>query len=559
MAPRKFEPKRRPPPPKKDAGPTEKSRTEIEQEQRALVQIHAAKKAAHLREQREELRKEVKAADAKKTVVLDRSTQQVIQVAEVDARWLERDRVFLPCLPGDEGNGSEQLRTLEFLQAMDEDLSALLRMPYARFWSHVAFEPQLRPCLDAFLRHAPRGAVDYRRVDPDVDACRLAVTRGVLLVYLRLSQVRESEEAFLTPEQHAAWVTPYASWPALTDLAQVYGATNRALVREVVANLVAAVPHLRGVAQVRDELVALGDLSGAEPAFLADALHAAAALLDVLPSAARSAFTSLDLAAWALRVEGPEAAEVAVACLEVAWADLAEGFEALTDWCLQLSEEQRARLASPATAAFLGEWRSQGVEEEQVQFLASVVGVEVLPEAPVPLPVLPQTSPYRLTSASSARTPSSRGGGTRLFHTSEIAPMSRDEKRGLLEQVARQEQEEIDRLYEDEYDDTYDLYGSAPAVAERRIVGDSSGEENDREDGRRREDRREDGKGKGEEGEGKPERDGKGKGKPFHRNGKWKGKGKDAAAARKKEQHKSSVANHHRKDKAMRKVGDLVG
>merc|ERR1719487_2098053 len=168
----------------KEEGPPEKTKAEIEQEQRALLVINQAKKEAVLREQREALRSEVKPADEKLALVMNPKTMRPEKVPEVDKHWLDKSLRLLPCLRGDDGSGPAALQTAEFLQALEADFDALLNMPHGVFWSHAVHDvKRLRKCLDAYLQHPPGHE---------------GTARALVCIYLRLSQRTEGPTAFLS-------------------------------------------------------------------------------------------------------------------------------------------------------------------------------------------------------------------------------------------------------------------------------------------------------------------------------------------------------------------------
>jgi activating signal cointegrator complex subunit 2 len=127
----------------------------------------------------------------------------VSKVPAIDAHWARTPLALPPFLPSDSTTGAvdQALDWVELRAAMSEGLDALLRAPFAHFWSRVLHDEGVVRFVDSMLRFAPR----HFELEDDATADEPAaedeeLRRKCLLLLVRLGSARESASEFIAEE-----------------------------------------------------------------------------------------------------------------------------------------------------------------------------------------------------------------------------------------------------------------------------------------------------------------------------------------------------------------------
>lgn len=95
-----------------------------------------------------------KSFSLKKNVLLNTAEE----VPDLSTAWIDPNLTFVPYLPSDNyvTDNIVNSDSNEVLNALDADLSALLKKRYHEFWSTVLFDESFLKFLDSFLRYFKR-------------------------------------------------------------------------------------------------------------------------------------------------------------------------------------------------------------------------------------------------------------------------------------------------------------------------------------------------------------------------------------------------------------------
>lgn len=258
--PKKEEPKPEPPPSKgqgkrkkQEEVEPQKTKKDIEAEQRLLIQENERKRAQFFQDEAAKKVQDRKEADASVTYVEDKDTRKPKAVADISDYW-KSDLGMLPFTPGDNVGGAEDgddidpQDRLEYLQMFNEQLGQLLRLKFHVFWSQMIYDDKVRRVLDSYLRFclrshdacagqatgATNGGVDL--VADESRKVSREISRRVLSVYVRLSRPQESVHEFISDGKFAQVIYEHNVFdvPKLIDLCAIYGDSNRIAVTKIV-------------------------------------------------------------------------------------------------------------------------------------------------------------------------------------------------------------------------------------------------------------------------------------------------------------------------------------
>jgi len=172
------------------------------------------------------------------------------QVPSLDPRWrVDMNCVLYSSPPLASADAATVEQWAEKLDFIEEDFNMLLQLPHDKFWCQVIFEESVLPCVDSYLRYAPRSYdVVYslpneftRAYSPymKVQEKHSKIHRLAFLVCLRMATHKESKEHFLTSDVFGEIL--YENFifdiPKLMDLAVLYGASNGPLVGKMIENI----------------------------------------------------------------------------------------------------------------------------------------------------------------------------------------------------------------------------------------------------------------------------------------------------------------------------------
>eukprot|EP00418_Pyrodinium_bahamense_P008104 CAMPEP_0179104658 /NCGR_PEP_ID=MMETSP0796-20121207/48563_1 /TAXON_ID=73915 /ORGANISM="Pyrodinium bahamense, Strain pbaha01" /LENGTH=723 /DNA_ID=CAMNT_0020802615 /DNA_START=44 /DNA_END=2211 /DNA_ORIENTATION=- len=234
--------------------PAPKSKKEIEEEQRKLLEENEKQRKAFFEAEAAKKLQERKGADAGVTYVEDRDSRKPVAVSDISEYW-RSDLGMLPFMPDDNvgpvevPEGVDVHERLEYLQMLSEQLQQVLKMRFHVFWSQVIYDPQLRRCLDSYLRFSLRAhdveesaggaAATNASQDPmAVEERKVAgeISRRVLAVFLRLSRPQETSHDFISDAKFGELIYEHRIFdvPKLVDLCSIYGDSNRSTVTKIV-------------------------------------------------------------------------------------------------------------------------------------------------------------------------------------------------------------------------------------------------------------------------------------------------------------------------------------
>mmetsp|Transcript_88452 Transcript_88452/g.175886 ORF Transcript_88452/g.175886 Transcript_88452/m.175886 type:complete len:773 (-) Transcript_88452:105-2423(-) len=250
---------------KKDPSPEiQKSRREIEAEQRRLVEENEKQKEEFYAAQATKKAQDRKGIEGCVTYVEDKDTRKPVAVNDISEFWT-CDLGALPFMPDDNvgpvdvPEGVDVHLRLDYLRLLRDLLRRLLKMKFNVFWSQVIYDASLRRCLDSYLRFCLRAhdvpddvADQLTATNSDEDPVaaeeqRLAreISGAVLAVMLRLSRPQETSHDFLSDETFANFIYEHGIFdvPKLIDICAIYGDSNRTTVTKMVHGVFAHQPR----------------------------------------------------------------------------------------------------------------------------------------------------------------------------------------------------------------------------------------------------------------------------------------------------------------------------
>jgi hypothetical protein len=188
-------------------------------------------------------------------------SNQLEKIPDIDKYWLDKSLEFLPFLPQDNDRLSEDD---ELILLINMDLSALLKMKYNQFWSHVVHSQSFQKFLDTFLRFHRRpydfsshgyaatttatSNANHVWGNKERDGAYLTpqqlLFKRVFSVLLRMSSHRETPYDFIDPSYYGNLIynTPLFDLPRLMEICVLYGTSNRALVQKMVQTIMEVQP-----------------------------------------------------------------------------------------------------------------------------------------------------------------------------------------------------------------------------------------------------------------------------------------------------------------------------
>ncbi|XP_044591557.1 activating signal cointegrator 1 complex subunit 2 isoform X2 [Cotesia glomerata] len=126
---------------------------------------------------------------------------------------------------------------LEIINYMINDYSWLLRLPYYKFWSNMAFNRPIMDSLLSVLQNIPRfyNLQNFPK-DPEMQSTLEKLRQKVLNIFARIVTLKESSTEFMTPDYHGSLIYDkfLITIPTLIDLAQLYGRENERIVSQIV-------------------------------------------------------------------------------------------------------------------------------------------------------------------------------------------------------------------------------------------------------------------------------------------------------------------------------------
>eukprot|EP00927_Polykrikos_kofoidii_P067076 TRINITY_DN62600_c0_g1_i1.p1 TRINITY_DN62600_c0_g1~~TRINITY_DN62600_c0_g1_i1.p1 ORF type:complete len:754 (-),score=156.02 TRINITY_DN62600_c0_g1_i1:6-2267(-) len=252
--------------------PAPRTRKDIEESQRRVLQENERKKEAFYAEEAATKSQAKKSADTAFTYVEDKDTRKPRAVGDISDFWV-KDLKLLPFLPTDnvadltslDDSANEELdpnERPEYLRLLNEQLAGLLRLRFHIFWSQVFFDKQVLRFLDSYLRFAIRthdmpanaNEIAGSGCDGTEDAVEVEerqlfreVSARVLAVLVRLSRPQETSHDFFTSEWYGREIQERRVFdvPKLIDICAIYGDSNREVVTRLVHSVFTHQPDFK--------------------------------------------------------------------------------------------------------------------------------------------------------------------------------------------------------------------------------------------------------------------------------------------------------------------------